>query len=62
MRKNKISDSAVVAILVFSLVYKIYFVGKFNGKMFTSVRTDTAINKTEYLLIELTVLPGLAIW
>ena len=39
MRKSKISDLAVVAILVFNLAYKIYFVRTFNGKMFTGTRS-----------------------
>ena len=39
MRKSKISDSAVVAILVSSLAYKIYFVRIFNGKMITGMRS-----------------------
>ena len=40
MRKNKISDSAVAAILVFSLDYKICFVGTFKGKIFTGMRSE----------------------
>ena len=39
MRKSKISHSAVAAILVFSLAYKIFVIRTLNGKMFAGTRS-----------------------